>query len=473
MAGLFRATPRECIVGHADIKAAANCTFDGRRKGDRMSRIVDPAENAARERPDIQARSVTAGLSGIFVELYDNAIYGFLAGTLAIVFFPQDDPATGLLLTLVAFGIPFFIRPLGAAVGGHWGDRIGRRTVLIVLVTTMSVATGMIGLLPGADVIGIAAPVLLVLLRFVQGFSMGAETGNANSYLSEIAPNGKRAQFVSYANAATFIAMMCGTLLAASLTAGLGTDTMVAWGWRIPFLVALPMGLAALWVRISAGESPEYDKVKVDNLIVKSPLREAFSSRVGRRGMLLTIILPLFNSSGYFVLFIYMPSFMSSSLDFTLVQGLLVTGAALLLGSVTSLLAGRLSDRLGRRPMLAGSAFLMVIAGFPCYWLLTRGSVWTALAGTVVMALIFTGTFGVIQTALTELFPTRYRTAAYGFGYNIGTAIFGGAAPALIAWLIGLTGSIWVPAVYLVVTSFIAGLTALSIKETAFTPLPE
>lgn len=438
-----------------------------------MTRTADAATNAIRDKSRIQVRSVIAGLSGIFVELYDNAIYGFLAGTLAIVFFPQDDPATGLLLTLVAFGIPFFIRPVGAAVGGHWGDKIGRRKVLIFLVTTMSVATGCIGLLPSAATIGIVAPILLVLLRFVQGFSMGAETGNANSYLSENAPDGKRGQVVSYANAATFVAMMCGTLLAAGLAAGLGADAMVAWGWRIPFLVALPMGLVALWVRMSAGESPEYDKVKTGNLLVKSPLREAFASRVGRRGMLLTIILPLFNSSGYFVLFIYMPSFMSGTLKFTQVQGLLITGAALLVGSFTSLVAGRMSDRFGRRPLLIGSSFLMVIAGFPCYWLLTHGSVWTALIGTVIMAVIFTGTFGVIQTAMTELFPTRYRTAAYGFGYNIGTAIFGGAAPALIAWLIGITGSIWVPAFYLVITSLIAGITATRIKETAFSPLPE
>ncbi|MGO1768739.1 MAG: MFS transporter [Microbacterium sp.] len=419
-----------------------------------------------------ETRSVFAGLSGIFVELYDNAIYGFLAGTLAVVFFPSDDPAMGLLLTLVAFGIPFFIRPLGAAVGGYWGDRIGRKKVLILLVTSMSVATGLIGMLPSTETIGIAAPVILVLLRFVQGFSMGAETGNANSYLAETASEGRRGQTVSYANAATFVAMMSGTLLAAGLTAALGTEGMIAWGWRIPFLVALPMGLIALWIRVGARESKEFDKVKTGNLIVRNPLREAFVSRVGRRGMLLTIILPLFNSSGYFVLFIYMPSFMSGTLGFSSIDGLLVTGAALLVGAPASILAGRLSDRFGRRPLLAGSSFLMVIAGFPCYWLLTHGSMAAALTGTVIMALIFSGTFGVIQAAMTELFPTRFRTAAYGFGYNIGTAIFGGAAPALISWLITLTGSIWVPAIYLIVTSLAAGVTALRIKETAFDPLP-
>lgn len=324
------------------------------------------------ERTRIEGKSVIAGLSGIFVELYDNAIYGFLAGTLALVFFPADNAGTGLFLTLVAFGIPFFIRPLGAAVGGHWGDRIGRRKVLIFLVTTMSVATGAIGLLPGAAQIGIIAPIALVLLRFVQGFSMGAETGNANSYLSENAPHGKRGQVVSYANAATFLAMMVGTFFAAGLMAGLGQETMTEWGWRLPFLVALPLGLVALWVRMSAGESPEFEKVETKNLVVTNPLKEAFLDKAGRRGMLLTILLPLFNSSGYFILFIYMPSFMTSQLKFESVQALTITGLALLVGAPFSLLAGRLSDRFGRRPLLAGSSFAMVVLGLPCYWLLTQ-----------------------------------------------------------------------------------------------------
>ncbi|HKU35464.1 MAG TPA: MFS transporter [Paenarthrobacter sp.] len=421
----------------------------------------------------INKKSVFAGLAGIFVELYDNAIYGFLAGILAPVFFPQADPATGTLLALVAFGIPFFIRPLGAAIGGYWGDKIGRRRVLIVLVTMMSVATGLIGVLPSAATIGIAAPIFLVLLRFIQGFSMGAETGNGNSYLAENAPQNKRGQVVSYANGATFIAMMCGTLLAAALTAGLGTQAMTEWGWRVPFLIAFPLGIAALFLRLSAGESPEFDKVKDDGLVVGNPLREAFANRDARRGMLLTIVLPLFNSSGYFVLFIYMPSFMSSQLKFSAVEGLMVTGAALLVGAGTSLLAGRLSDRFGRKPLLAGSSGLMVLCGFPCYLLLTQGSVVFALLGAIIMSVIFSGTFGVVQTAMTELFPTRIRTAAYGFGYNCGTAIFGGAAPALIAFLIGVTGSIWVPAAYLVLTSAIACTTALRIRETAFVPLPK
>ncbi|WFR68236.1 MFS transporter [Curtobacterium flaccumfaciens] len=257
---------------------------------------------------------------------------------------------------------------------------------------------------------------------------MGAEAGIGNSYLGESAPEGKRGQIVSYANAATFIAMLFGTLLAAAMTWALGAETMAAWGWRIPFLIAFPLGIAALWVRMRADESPEFTKVETAGITVANPLAEAFRSRSARRGMFLTIALPLLNSSGYFVLFTYMPSFMSNYLHFTLVQSLVVTGVALAVGTLTALIAGRMSDRIGRKPMLIGSAGLMVLLGFPCYWLITLGSLPLAVVASVVMAVVFTGTNGVMQVTLLELFPTRIRTVAYGFGYNIGTAIFGGAA---------------------------------------------
>jgi MFS transporter, MHS family, proline/betaine transporter len=189
------------------------------------------------------------------------------------------------------------------------------------------------------------------------------------------------------------------------------------------------------------------------------------------RGMLMAVVLPLFNSSGYFILFIYMPSFMKNEMHFSTVQGLMVTGIMLVVGTFGVLYAGRLSDRVGRKRMLATSAFLMVALGFPCYWLLTQGSFLLATVGAVVMALCFCGTNGVMQVTLAELFPTRVRTVAYGVGYNVGTAIFGGAAPLVVSALIVATGSTWVPAFYLVLTSVVAGIAALRIRETAFAPL--
>ncbi len=421
--------------------------------------------------PRATKTSIFGGLVGVFIELYDNAVYGFVAGTLAVVFFPSNAPSTSVLLTFTAFAIPFFFRPLGAAMAGSWGDRIGRKRVLLILITLMTLSTGLVGLLPSYASAGIAAPILLVLLRVVQGFAMGGEPGNGNSFLAEHAGEGRRGQVVSYANAATFIAMLLGTLFAAVLTAALSTPDMVSWGWRLPFLLALPLGVVGLIIRRLADESPEFAEAEVEGQVTRSPLREAVTSRETIRGMAIAVVLPLFNSSGYFILFIYMPSFMKNEMHFTAVQGLLVTGIMLAVGTGAVLYAGRLSDRVGRKKMLATSAFVMVVIGFPCYWLLTHGSFVLATIGAVLMSLCFAGTNGVMQVTLAELFPTRVRTVAYGLGYNLGTAIFGGAAPLVVSALIVSTGSTWVPAFYLVLTSAVAGFTALRIRETAFEPL--
>ncbi|MFJ2818553.1 MFS transporter [Streptomyces sp. NPDC087294] len=415
--------------------------------------------------------SIAGGLVGVFIELYDNAVYGFVAGTLAVVFFPSGAPSTSVMLTFLAFAIPFFFRPVGAAVAGSWGDRIGRKRVLVVLVSLMSLSTGLVGILPSYASAGVWAPIGLVLLRFVQGFAMGGEPGNGNSFLAEHAGDGRRGRVVSYGNAATFVAMLLGTLFAALLTAVLSTPSMEAWGWRLPFLLALPLGVVGLLVRRLSDESPEFAEVEEGGKVAVSPLKEAFTTPEIRRAMGLTIVLPLLNSSGYFVLFIYMPTYMKTEMHFTALQGLLVTALMLAVGTFAVLWAGRLSDQVGRKKMLSTSAFGMVVIGFPCYWLLTRGSFATAAVGAVLMAVCFAGTNGVMQVTLAELFPTRVRTVAYGVGYNLGTAIFGGAAPLLISALIASTGSIWIPAIYLVLTSAVAGYTALRIRETAFEPL--
>ncbi|MEV2213900.1 MFS transporter [Streptomyces sp. NPDC050997] len=422
-------------------------------------------------RPRATKLSIIGGLVGVFIELYDNAIYGFVAGTLAVVFFPSDAPTTSVLLTFVAFGIPFFFRPVGAAVAGSWGDRVGRKRVLLVLITMMALSTTLVGALPSYATAGVWAPICLLLLRFVQGFAMGGEPGNGNSFLAEHAGDGRRGRVVSYANAATFVAMLLGTLFAALLTAVLSTSSMEAWGWRLPFLLALPLGVVGLLVRRLADESPEFTEAEEKGEVTGSPLKEAFTSPEILRAMGLTIVLPLLNSSGYFVLFIYMPLYMTDQMHFSATEGLLVTAIMLAVGTFAVLYAGRLSDRVGRKKLLSSSAFGMVVIGFPCYWLLTRGSFATAVVGAVLMSVCFAGTNGVMQVTLAELFPTRVRTVAYGVGYNLGTAIFGGGAPLLVSALIAATGSIWIPAIYLVLTSAVAGFTALRIRETAFEPL--
>ena len=416
------------------------------------------------------ARKITfAGCIGIFAELYDNGIFGFMAGTLGSVFFPNSKNA--VMLVFAGYAVSFFFRPFGAIICGHLGDRIGRQRMLVFVIMLISFATAAVGLLPSYAAIGIAAPLLLVALRILQGFSVGGEAAGAMTFLAEHAPEGKRGLYTSYAQVASFVSLLTGTLIAAAMTSGLGTDRMQQFGWRIPFLLAIPLGVAGIYIRRRISDTPNFTRLQQEGGLSKNPYREAFSSPLHRKAMLLALFIPLMNGSGYYVLFTYMPTFMSKVLKFTTLQGLLVTAVSLVAISIAIPYAGALSDRVGRKNVLVGSAIAMAVAGIPCYLLIGTGSVPLAVIGACVMAVIFAGHTGVIHILLVELFPTRVRYSAYGLGYNISSALFGGTAPLLMTYLISKTGNHDMPAFYAVITALGTLIAVSRVKDKAHEPL--
>ncbi|MFD4249125.1 MFS transporter [Amycolatopsis thermoflava] len=425
-----------------------------------QSNVVDPRT----------ARKVTlAGCVGIFAELYDNGIFGFMAGTLAAVFFP--DSANAVMLVFVGYAISFFFRPLGGIICGHLGDRIGRQRMLVFVIMLISVATAAIGVLPTYAAIGIAAPILLILLRVLQGFSVGGEAAGAMTFLAEHAPPGKRGLYTSYAQIASFLSLLTGTLIAAAMTSGFGADRMQSFGWRIPFLLAIPLGITGLYIRRRISDTPNFTRLQEEGGLARNPLKEAFSSPRHRRAMLLALFIPLMNGSGYYVLFTYMPTFMSKELHFGKVEGLLVTAVSLVAISVAIPFMGALSDKVGRKKVIAGAAIAMALAGVPCYLLIGTGNVALAIVGASIMAVIFAGHTGVIHILLVELFPTRVRYSAYGLGYNISSAVFGGTAPLLMTFLIGQTGDVHIPAYYAVLTALGTLIAVSRVRDRAHEPL--
>ena len=418
------------------------------------------------------ARRITlAGCVGIFAELYDNGIFGFMAGTLALVFFPDSQNA--VLLVFVGYAISFFFRPLGGIICGHLGDRIGRQRMLVFVIMLISVATAVIGLLPTYASIGIAAPCLLILMRVLQGFSVGGEAAGAMTFLAEHAPEGKRGLYTSYAQIASFLSLLTGTLIAAAMSSGLGPDRMESFGWRIPFLLAIPLGITGIYIRKRITDTPNFTRLKEEGGLSKNPLKEAFASAEHRRAMWLALFIPLMNGSGYYVLFAYMPTFMNKELKFSTVQGLLVTAASLVAISVAIPLMGSLSDRIGRKKVIAGAAAVMAIAGIPCYALISSGNVVLAAVGACIMAVIFAGHTGVVHILLVELFPTRVRYSAYGLGYNVSSAVFGGTAPLLMTFLIGQTGNTYIPAFYAVITALGTLIAVSRVSDRAHLPLQD
>ena len=420
---------------------------------------------------------VTAGCVGIFVELYDNGIFAFMAGTLALVFLAPGNPDNALLFVFAGYAVSFFVRPLGAVVCGYLGDRIGRQKLLVFVILLISVATAGIGLLPPYAAIGIAAPILLVLLRLLQGFSVGGEAAGAMTFLAEHAPEGKRGIITSYAQIASFAALLTGTLVAYSMSpwltqAAIDGGGFGAFAWRIPFLVAIPMGIIGWYIRKAISDTPNFEKLKEEGGLSKNPLKEAFASAEHRRAMLLALFIPLMNGSGYYVLFSYMPTFLKGKqLNFTIGEALLVTACSLVVICIAIPFMGALSDRVGRKRVIAGAAIAMAVLGIPSYALIATGNMGLAILGASIMAVVFAGHTAVIHILIVELFPTRVRYSAYGLGYNISSALFGGTAPLLMTWLIAETNNIYMPAFYAVITALGTLAAVSTVKDRARQPL--
>lgn len=410
-------------------------------------------------------RTAVAGSAGMFIEFYEYGIYGSFAPVIATVFFPQSEGPAGLILTFGIFAVTFLFRPLGGVVLGVIGDRLGRRTSLLLSLGVITLATTLIGIVPGYEILGLAAPILLLLLRLAQGFSAGGEVSAAVTFVGEHAPTEKRAFHVSFVQAASFSALLIGTLLGVILTQSLGEDALHSWGWRIPFLMALPLGLVGVWIRRKAPEPPAFEQRRENEELATNPLKDAFRTSDNRRRLLIAITLPMLNSVGYYVIFNYLPTYLSEQLNFSSVASFGITSIGLVALIVSIPFAGRLADRLGRRPLLLGSGIAMAALAYPAYLVMQQGSFALAVLGIVLLAVLFAGNTGVIQTALMELFPASVRTTSYSIGYNIGLAIFGGAGPLIVTALIASSGDPGIPAYYVILAAVVTAVCTIYLAE--------
>lgn len=422
---------------------------------------------------DAVRRASLAGGVGSFVEWYDYGIYGLLVSTLVIVFSASEMSTTeaGLMLTYLGFTVSFIVRPFGGVICGYLGDKIGRQKLLAILLLMISLATAAIGLLPSYESIGWVAPALLILLRIIQGFSAGGEVSGAGSFVAEYAEDHRRAVVMSPLVMGSFIALLFGSLFITALLNLFGQEAMISWGWRIPFLLAIPMAMIGVYIRTRIQDTPHFRQIKVSKRVVRNPLREVFTSRRHLKAIGLAITLPAVNGPGYYILFVYMPTYLNKVMHFSQVQSLMVTACGLLTIVASIPLMAWLSDRLGRKPLLIASAIAMGVLAWPCFWLLTLGMMPLACMAAILLAFAFAGHAGVIQATLAEMFPTNVRYSAYSIGFNLSTVIFGGSAPLLMTWLISLTGIASIPSYMVILTATLTLISALYLKETAGKPL--
>lgn len=440
-----------------------------------MSDRLDPApaEIAA---PDatLVRKATVAGAIGSFVEWYDYGIYGLLTTYLAVNIMGGAQ-AGSLFLTNVGFLVSFIARPFGSIICGYLGDKLGRKSLLAILIVLISAATAAIGLIPSHAMIGAAAPVLLLALRVLQGFSAGGEVAGAMSFVGEYAPAARRNFAMSFIAVGSFVALMFGSALSAVLITALGDNTMTSWAWRIPFLLAVPFGYIGFYIRRKLEETPHFTALRERNTVARNPLKATFTSPRHLKAIVIAIFLPALNGPGYYLLFAYMPTYLKTSLgkahNFSMLQSLAVTAFSLVAIAVCIPLMARLSDRIGRKPVLVISAVAMALVSYPMFLLITTGKFGFAAVATVVLAIAFSGHAAVVHTMLAEMFPTTVRYSAYSIGFNVSTVIFGGSAPLVMTALIHATGSSLIPAFASILTALITLVSIAFLRETKGQPL--
>jgi MFS transporter, MHS family, proline/betaine transporter len=416
-------------------------------------------------------KAVTGASIGNAVEWFDFAIYGFLATYIAANFFPSGNETAALLNTFAIFAAAFFMRPLGGFVFGPLGDRVGRQRVLALVILLMAASTLAIGLLPTYTAIGVAAPLLLLFLRCLQGFSAGGEYGGGAVYLAEFASDKRRGLTVTFMVWSGVLGFLIGSVTVTLLAALLPADAMESYGWRIPFLLAGPLGLVGLYIRLRLDDTPQFAELSNTQQVAPSPLREAV--RTAWRPILQVIGLMIIFNIGYYVVFTFLPTYFIKTLHFSKTTAFVSITLASLVALILILPLAALSDRVGRRPMLIAGSVAFTTLGYPLFLLLDSGSLVAAIAAHCALAVIEAVYISSAVAAGVELFATRVRYSGFSIGYNVCVAAFGGTTPYVVTWLTAQTANNVAPAYYVVAAAVVSLLTILTVRETAGRPLPQ
>lgn len=397
---------------------------------------------------------ILAGIIGNVIEWYDFALYGYLAPVLSVLFFPNTNEIVSLLETYGVFAAGFIMRPIGAGIFGYIGDRISRRTELFLSVILMAIPTFLLGSLPTYTQIGIAAPILLILLRLVQGLSVGGEFTGSVTYVAETAPQDRRGFTTSFVNVGSMTGLLLGLGIVTLMTHVLSETSFQVWGWRLPFLLGGILGLIGLGIRRTLPASEVFQEQQSDD---QMPWVTALRETLGT--MLKAMMYAGSYSAVFYLSMVYIPTYLVEYRDFPYGNALFINGVAIAIQISLLPLLGWLSDKVLRRKFwLLIATMSLALAGVPAFWLLAQSNgvgIWCAQVG---LALLVAPLLAISPVMMVELFPTDTRLTSYSLAFNIGVSIVGGTSLLVCTWLIDVSGSLYAPGVYLAVCSLVSAI---------------
>jgi len=425
-----------------------------------MSTALESGGSSAR--PWTLKRVVTAGVIGNVLEWYDFAVYGFFAPILATQFFPSDNRTTELLAAFAAFAVGFLMRPVGAALFGHIGDRYGRARALLLSVALMAIPTVLMGLLPTYASIGVAASIAMVAMRMCQGLAVGGEFTSSIVFLAEHSPPRRRGFFASWAMFGATTGTMLGASVGAALTGALSPEALASWGWRAAFISGIAVAIVGVILRRNMFDTPA---AATD----ESPLKHAFRDHFG--ALAKVFALNMAPASTYYILFVYSATWLAEEVGVESARALDITTLTILTFLVVAPLAAWASDRFGRKRLLVAGMTGCVLLAYPLTRLILGGGTIGVAAGQMIFSALLAVYMASIPAAMCEMFPHAVRVSAVSVGYGLAYAIFGGSAPAVAVWLIGRTGDSGAFAWYLMAVTAISLGVALTTRDRHREPL--
>ena len=395
-----------------------------------------------------KGKAIFRVVSGNFLEMFDFMVYGFYATAIAKTFFPADSEFASLMLSLATFGAGFLMRPLGAIFLGAYIDHHGRKKGLIITLAMMAMGTILIACVPGYATLGVAAPLLVLVGRLLQGFSAGVELGGVSVYLAEISTPGRKGFFVSWQSASQQAAVVFAGLLGVGLNHWLSPEEMGQWGWRVPFLVGCMIVPAIFIIRRSLEETPEFEARARKHRPTMGEVMKSIGSNFGLviAGMALVVM----TTVSFYLITAYTPTFGKNELHLSDLDSLLVTVCVGISNFIWLPVMGSVSDKIGRKPLLLAATILAIFTAYPALsWLTSNPSFANLLMVELWLSFLYGSYNGAMVVSLTEIMPVEVRTTGFSLAYSLATATFGGFTPAACTYLIHVLDNKAAPGIWL------------------------